>query len=85
CAPAELPSGWRARQALPDRANFGLLLRWHAALHEWQALLAIPSSEIERTVRTFGKAVEDRLRHDGAFIPLATRSLDRHPLLPSGS
>ncbi len=77
---ADFPEGWTMREILPDRANIGVLLRWHAALLEWEQLLAIPPDEVERVTRAFVLAVEHRLRRDPAFELIATRALDRRPL-----
>ncbi len=47
----EWPEVARA-QTLPEGANYGLLLRWHAALAEWQALAAVPEA---RTAEILGR------------------------------
>ena len=74
---ADFPVGWAARSDLPQRANIGVLLRWHAALLEWERLLAVPASTVARVTRTFAHAVDYRLRRDPAFEVIATRPLDR--------
>jgi hypothetical protein len=76
-ARAEWPSDWVAGAALGDVANFGLLLRWEAALSELRAFRAIPELDIETFVARFAGAVEARLADDHAFEPLAVRDLDR--------
>jgi hypothetical protein len=60
---AELPAGFAdyssrpewpddaATSALPDRANYGLLLRWRAALAEWDALAGV-AAERRREILT---------------------------------
>jgi hypothetical protein len=77
---ADFPAGWAMRAALPERADMGVLLRWHAALLEWDRLLAIPPAEVERITRAFALTVDHRLRRDPAFERVATRALERRPL-----
>jgi hypothetical protein len=50
--PQEAGSG-----ALPARGNFGLLLRWRAALAEWDALEAVPATRTREIVTRFAAAV----------------------------
>jgi hypothetical protein len=79
CA-ADFPRGWAMRDALPGRANLGMLLRWQAALFEWERLLAVPTRDAGRIIYGFARAVEDRLRRDPALEQIAARALDRHVL-----
>jgi hypothetical protein len=50
--PEEAGSG-----TLPARGNFGLLLRWRAALAEWDALQAVPATRTREIVTRFAAAV----------------------------
>ena len=76
-ARAEWPAGWVAGAALTEAANYGLLLRWEAALSELRAFRALPESAVETTVRSFAGAVAARLDADSRFERLETRPLDR--------
>jgi hypothetical protein len=76
-ARADWPDGWVAGASLPETANFGLLLRWQAALAELTAFRALPQPEVEGFMRTFARIVRQRLADDPAFESLPTRRLDR--------
>ncbi len=76
-ARADWPQGWVAAASLPEAANFGLLLRWEAALAELAAFRALPQPEVEGFMRTFARVVRQRLADDPAFEPLPARRLDR--------
>lgn len=80
CGKAEWPEGWAAREALSDRANFGLLLRWKAALFELERFIGIPEEKVIAVLSAFAEAVTSRLESDAAFEPLDSRSLDRNCL-----
>lgn len=79
---ADWPRDWPARAFLRLGANFGLLLRWHAALHEFEALLAIQPEKIEAAVRAFDAAVDSAL--DLNLIRADRRAIDRSALGLSG-
>lgn len=70
CAREEWPAGWNADATLPSHANFGLLLRWQAALTELQAFLLLPAAHIRNTVQQFAAALLARLLDDPHFSPL---------------
>lgn len=80
----DLPEGWATRADLPARANLGLLLRWQAALLEWEQLQALPAGAVTGVIHGFAAAVQVRLAQDPAFAPLATRTLDRGALQGAG-
>jgi hypothetical protein len=84
-ARAEWPRGWTAAQSLPDTANYGLLLRWEAALDEFRAFRSIPEREVAAFLSDFARAVETRLADDPAFEALPVPALDRRPLVDAGS
>lgn len=79
-ARAEWPQGWNAAASMADAANFGLLLRWEAALEEMAAFRAIPEAEVDVFMRRFAQAVEARLAADPILEPLETRPLDRRAI-----
>jgi hypothetical protein len=74
---AEFPDGWSAAHSLEDNANFGLLLRWEAALQELRAFRAVPAAEIAHSLRAFAHAVRRRLQDDPAFEPLSAPAPER--------
>ncbi|MDP1594653.1 MAG: hypothetical protein Q8L80_10495 [Gallionella sp.] len=60
-------------------ANFGLLLRWEAALVELRRFRAVPESVVVGFMRAFEQAVQQRLMNDSRFEPLEVPSLKREP------
>jgi hypothetical protein len=66
-ARADWPKGWTARSGLNNVPNFGLLLRWEAALAELRAFLELPEAAVSEFIQSFGAAVTMRLRDDPAF------------------
>ncbi|MFT4184968.1 MAG: hypothetical protein QM636_23950 [Rhizobium sp.] len=77
CARADWPEGWKGREALPHRANFGLLLRWKAALFELERFANVPQDKVIAVLSAFAGAIEARLERNDAFAPLDRRALDR--------
>ncbi len=57
CAKADWPEGWAARDVLPHRANFGLLLRWKAALFELERFVGVPEKKVIAVLSAFAEAV----------------------------
>jgi hypothetical protein len=84
-ARADWPLGWTAARSLPEAANYGLLLRWEAALDELRAFRSIPDSEVAAFLADFARAIETRLSMDPAFEALPVPTLDRHPLVDAGN
>ncbi|MGO4156820.1 hypothetical protein [Cupriavidus sp. YAF13] len=76
----EWPQGWASAQALGSYANFGLLLRWQAAIHELREFLAVPAEQAVGILRRFASAIQQRLGSDPAFAALAVPALDRTAL-----
>ena len=60
--------------------NFGLLLRWEAALAELRAFRRIPEVEVENFLSGFAGAISRRLEGDPHFEPLPVPLIDRHAL-----
>jgi len=79
-ARAEWPSGWVAGAALTEASNYGLLLRWEAAVSELRTFRALPDDAVVAAARAFAQAVEARLDADPRFERLETRPLDRAAL-----
>ncbi|MEF0941499.1 hypothetical protein [Rhizobium sp. BR 362] len=80
CAKADWPEGWIARDVLPDQANFGLLLRWKAALFELERFVGVLEEKVIAVLSAFAKAVGERLQQDSAFELLDSRAIDRKRL-----
>jgi hypothetical protein len=77
CIRGELPDGWRGAPVLPERANFGLVLRWEAALEEMRRFGALPPAAVAGFFGEFAEAIGERLCEDDAFEPVAVRPLER--------
>jgi hypothetical protein len=75
------PQGWDTDGCLENVTNFGLLLRWEAALEELRAFRAVPEAEVTRFLQAFACAVQDRLTRDPVFEPLTVPELDRRPVI----
>ena len=73
-------AGWLAARSLPRGANFGLLLRWQAALTELRALNAIPAPSIAAFLQRFADALRVRLATDPGLEALPVAPLDRAAL-----
>jgi hypothetical protein len=78
---AEWPLGWNARDNLPAAPNFGLLLRWQAALFELRAFQALPPSDVAEFFAKFAATVNERLAADDVFEQLPVPALDRSLLI----
>ncbi|SEB20391.1 hypothetical protein [Variovorax sp. YR216] len=76
----EWPRDWPCAQALASHANFGLLMRWQAAIHELREFQAIPPLQARDILRRFAAAVQARLARDPCFAALPVPSLDRAAL-----
>jgi hypothetical protein len=85
CSRAEWPGGWEAAGLLDDVANFGLLLRWEAALQELRAFHALPQAQVARFLQDFAQAIQQRLGSDPLFEPLPVPQIDRRPLIEAAS
>ena len=78
---ADWPSDWAAAEGLGHAANFGLLLRWEAALQELRTFRAVPQAAITHFLTTFANAIRQRLVSDPCFEPLPVPPLNRSPLI----
>lgn len=84
-ARADWPRHWAARSALNPVANYGLLLRWEAALTELRAFRQLPEAAVTNFLETFAKAVTKHLAHDPAFELVSAPALDRTAIAPADS
>jgi hypothetical protein len=81
---AEWPAGWAAQAGLVEGVNFGLLLRFEAALAEMRAFGALAEPEVTGFFTDFAGAVGTRLATDPAFELLGAPAPDRWPLAGCG-
>jgi hypothetical protein len=82
---ADWPRHWTARAALPSGANFGLLLRWEAALTELRAFRDLPEPAVADFLKTFASAVTEHLAANPAFEFVPAPRLHRAPLATAPS
>lgn len=74
---ADWPSAWAAGETLPDGVNFGLLLRWEAALTEMAALVTVDENVAADFLRRFAAALTARLAQDAHFSAVPVPPLQR--------
>lgn len=82
---ADWPQTWDAAASLDQVANFGLLLRWEAALSEMRAFHAIPDDQVIKFLTAFGEAVQTKLKSSPLLEALPLPTLDRNPLTAARS
>ncbi len=80
-ARADWPSDWGGAKGLDPVANFGLILRWEAALQELRAFRAVPEEAVAGFLRAFAHAVDEKLASHPLFDPLSRTDLDRRPCI----
>lgn len=78
---ADWPDGWNTAGILDNATNFGLLLRWEAAMAELRAFRAVPEADVARFLHAFARAVEHRLESDPSFELIPVPRIDRRPLI----
>jgi hypothetical protein len=84
-ARGEWPKGWLGRHAFPDIENYGLLLRWEAALAELRAFHSLPEVAITDFLKCFAQAVQGRLAVDPMLKPVSVPTIGRQPLTASSA
>lgn len=82
-ARADWPRHWAARSALNHVANYGLLLRWEAALTELRAFRRLPEAAITDFLETFTTAITTYLVDSPAFELVPTPMLNRTSIAPA--
>jgi hypothetical protein len=82
---ADWPQDWDAAASLDQVANFGLLLRWEAALSEIRAFRAVPEDQVIKFLTAFGAAVQAKLQSSPLLEALPLPSLNRDPLVSAQS
>lgn len=80
-ARADWPPGWMARHSLNDTENYGLLLRWEAALAEIRRFCSLSETAIASFLEDFATNVQRRLTTDSTFRLLPVPELDRRALV----
>jgi hypothetical protein len=84
-AKGEWPAGWSARETLAEAANYGLLMRWEAALVELRAFRGLDEGRIAPFAGRFAGAVKARIETDPSLAPLETPPPDRGRFGEAGS
>jgi hypothetical protein len=77
CALGEWPEEMTGSETFEERSNFGVLLRWEAALEEMRAFAALPCAAVGGFFADFAEAMGERLAEDDAFETIAVRPLER--------
>jgi hypothetical protein len=77
---ADWPSSWAARDSLGSVANYGLLLRWEAALTELRAFRQLSDTAIAAFLTSFQESISDYLANHPAFELLPLPMIDRAPI-----
>lgn len=78
---AEWPDTWSTAPTCDTAENFGLLLRWQAALQELRAFRDIPDEDILNFLNSFAVSIRARLTNDPAFSLVSVPTLDRSALM----
>ena len=71
------PEGWAVREQLASEANFGLLLRWQAALSELAGFAAVSEARVAAVAAGLERSVAEALTGHAGIEPLEVRPLDR--------
>ena len=71
------PAGFLERATLPSASNFGLLLRWTAALTEMEAFFALDEDVVKTIVTGFDVGIRRFVAQHPRLTLLDSRSLDR--------
>ncbi len=77
CARGEWPEDMPGGDLLDERENFGLLLRWEAALEEMRGFAQLPPAAVHRFFSQFAEAIGERLAEDESFEPIEVRPIER--------
>ncbi len=82
---ADWPADWQAARALRGAPNFGLLLRWEAALTQLRAFAALPDKLVDAFLQSFGRAITTHLAANRCFEAVAIAPLQRAALAAGDS
>jgi hypothetical protein len=75
----EFPASCPAADGLPPTGNYGLALRWHAALSEMRAFFAVPPARREKILAAFTATVERKIAENPALTLLPRPPIHRTP------
>jgi hypothetical protein len=78
---ADWPDSWPVQGVLKSSWNFGLLLRWEAALRELHAFRGLQDADIARFVQIFERAIQEKLSGNPSCSLVPVPRLDRSALL----
>jgi hypothetical protein len=73
----EFPKNCPAADALPPAGNYGLALRWHAAMAEMRALFAVPPGRRAEILSGFGAVVAAEIAANPLLALLPAPAIDR--------
>ena len=76
-AAADWPEGWAARSQLAPAANFGLLVRWQAALAELRRFAETSGAQAQAFVAAFARAAREAIAAQPGLEPLECRPFER--------
>jgi hypothetical protein len=76
-AQGDWPEGWAARERLEPQANFGMLLRWEAALAELRSFAAVSDAQIQAVAAGLARVADEAIAAHAELEPLEVRPLDR--------
>jgi hypothetical protein len=76
-AAADWPEGWAARTQLAPAANFGLLIRWEAALAELRRFAAVSGAQAQAFIAAFARTAREAIDAQPGLEPLEGRGLER--------
>lgn len=82
-APADWSRHWDVCMLGTDEVNYGLLLRWKAALTELHLFRGVPEQDIAGFLLDFAAAIQHKFNSDPVFEPLAVPPLNRAPVTDS--
>ena len=77
---ADWPLSWKPASILNNFTNFGMLLRWEAALTELRLFNSLHENDIKAFLYTFSEVIKNRLQNDPIFELVETRELNRSEL-----
>ncbi len=79
----EWPPGWAAKDVLSSASNFGLLLRWEAALHELRAFRSLNATDIKNFLQDFSVHIMAFIQQQTLIESVPVPNLERSPLITS--
>ena len=76
-ARGDWPGGWAAGADLEAQANFGMLLRWEAALAELRSFAAVSDAQVQAVAAGLARVTEEAIAGHAELAPLEVRPLGR--------